>query len=132
MAQATATTTRAPSAPTNPYAPADWNAHQADLERRRAEQEKKRPLLRRCLDPEEAQVVESAKPRFRYKVTATFDQRNPKGKMESVTKTANVTAQNDNTAFAIFCDRIQHWPGRKACAELTIERLEQLGNISPE
>jgi hypothetical protein len=109
----------------------DPEKHQANLARRAAEYDKKRPVLDACLNPEVAAKYELEKPRYKFKVSMVplvvpskqpkvvgfgdgFDDEEderPKPKPEPITLT--VVAQNEDDAWARFCDSIGHWPGRR-------------------
>ena len=88
---------------------ADVDAHQADLERRAKEREKKQPELMRCLDPDYAAKKEAQKPTYRYRVTCTTQRPTPQSYDETV------EAKDESEAWAKFCDRIRTWPGPKYC-----------------
>lgn len=93
--------------------PADLAEHQADLELRKEEREAKRETLRKCIDPKYAAKLEQLKPEYEYKVWCKYPKQTPKG----VTWTEiekEVIGQNDNDAWAKFCDEIGAWPSPSA------------------
>jgi hypothetical protein len=96
--------------------PANIDAHQADMQRRQAERDAKRPTLLDCLDPTEAKRAEDRKPLYEWKVEAKlFRPATPKQQAHLETFDKNVVAQNENDAWAVFCDSISEWPSRKDC-----------------
>jgi hypothetical protein len=101
----------------------DWEAEKA---LRAEERAKKRPVLRKCLDPEVAADYEQQKPKYEYRVSCTYARPNDRGRLEQHTETHNITAQNEKDAWALFCDKIQTWPSPSACVDRTIEKLKKI------
>lgn len=115
-------------------APVDLEKHNADMDRREAEHKAKRKRLLDCLDPTVAKRYEDRKTIWEWRVeTRLF--RPAKGKvqahMENFDRT--VVAQNENDAWAIFCDTIGEWPSRRDSSP-TITRLQKrtLRDLEPE
>lgn len=123
----------------------DVDAHQKDLTRRQRERDERCPLeerLRLC-SPVYAREVEEKKPLFKFTVTAvTYERRKPEinsrhddfefdaadGAGEMYTPRSRkgvVVAQNEQDAWAMFCDRIGEWPSPKL-AKPTFSKGEQI------
>jgi hypothetical protein len=122
-----ATATQEPStkpAPAHMYAPANWDEYVADKDRRAAARQKNRKTMLECLDPEKAAQYELKKDKFEFRVKCTFRRPNEKGKLESKTEELTVTAQNENDAWAMFCDNIGTWPSRKN-ADCEIQQIRK-------
>lgn len=111
--------------PADPYQPAVWEDHEADKAARRAEREKRRPELRRVLEPEQAAQAEARKPLYEWKVSCTYTRPGAKGKMETISASHQVIAQSERDAWAFFCDKIGAWPGRHSC-DLRIDQLSKI------
>ena len=107
----------------SPYAPADTDKHDRDMRMRKEVMDKKRPHLRKCLDPEYAAQNEARKPTFDFEVSCNYDRRNAKGRLESVKESRVIIAQNESDAWAMFCDKIEAWPGPHTC-DRTIKKME--------
>ena len=97
---------------------ADVDAHQADLERRAKEREKKQPELMRCLDPDYAAKKEVQKPVYRYRVSCSVQRPRPQDYCETV------EAKSEADAWAKFCDKIRTWPSPKYCGR-KIEKVAE-------
>jgi hypothetical protein len=111
--------------PPSIYQPANWDQHQQDLAERQAKRDKNRARLRACLDPDTAKRYEDRKPVYEWRVECTWHQPNREGGgLEVKSATHQIVAQDEKIAFAMFCDKVQAWPGRKNC-EVTITRLEK-------
>lgn len=94
--------------------PANLEEHEADLERRQQERNAKRPRLLDCLDPTVAKAYEERKEIWEWRVEVKLF-RPAQGKahahMEEFSK--QVVAQNENDAWAFFCDTVGEWPSRR-------------------
>ena len=112
------------TAPSNPATPVNWDAHQADLDRRREERKRNERTLRSCLKAETASQLEAAKPLYDFEVSASFDIQGEKG-LEPFSKKLKVRAQSEADAWAMYCDKVRHWPSRGACEELKIKQLSK-------
>jgi hypothetical protein len=103
----------------------DAEAHRSDLEKRREAQLKKRPKLLKCLDPITAAQYETKKALYEYKVECEiFRPADKKRRATTEAVTEQVVAQNDNDAWAMFCDKIGQWPSRRD-SNAKITRLEK-------
>jgi hypothetical protein len=106
----------------------DMEKHQARLAALHEKQEKMRPVLEACLDPAVAARYELEKPRYKFKVSMTpkalpsqqslvdvFDDDDAEAEELPAPKpiTLTVVAQNEDDAWARFCDSIGQWPGRR-------------------
>jgi hypothetical protein len=92
-------------------APADIDAHEADMARRRAEREAKRGVHLDCLDPGIAKEHEDRKPLYEWRVECSIFRKavgSAPAHLQGYNK--NVVAQNEGDAWAMFCDSIQEWP----------------------
>lgn len=121
--------TQAPAEPKaapgkNPLAPVSWDDYQADKQLRAEARKAKQPLLRKCLDASAASAEEARKPRYAFTVAAKFRIQGEKG-LEDFEKTMTVDAQNEDDAWALYCDRVGHHPSRAACEALEIVRGKQ-------
>src|SRR5262245_32982365 len=90
-------------------------AHERDKAERRKQFEKVRPVLTKCVDPENAARYERQKPRYVYEVTMLVmerDEKTKKIKPESYTA-SEIKAQNDDDAWALACDKVRRWPNRR-------------------
>lgn len=112
------------AAPKNPATPVNWDDHQADLERRREERKRNEKTHRACLKAETAAQLEAAKPLYDFEVAASFDIQGEKG-LEPFSKKLKLRAQNEADAWAMYCDKVGHWPSRAACEELKIKQLSK-------
>ena len=100
----------------------EWAKRQIEADERRNKKldatrkriAERREELNRCLDPVYAAQVEAAKPRYDYEVSCMLTER-VSGKRIQKTPTERVTAQNENEAWAIFCDTIKSWPSPHSC-----------------
>lgn len=127
MAAATASKSVSTQIPNNPYAPANWETYEAEKAERAAAKAAKRPLQLKCLDAETAAQHEARKPLYEFEVSCTYqapDDKRP-GKLKSHTETEKVNAQNDQDAWALFCDRIGRSPSPQSC-DRTIKRLAKI------
>jgi hypothetical protein len=91
------------------------DAHRADMQRRAAEREAKRDELRKCLNPAYAAQCEMAKPRYLFSVKAEWVGIGKAGRSTDFSGELNIVAQNENEAWAVFCDRLQVSPSRRDC-----------------
>lgn len=95
---------------------ADMEAHEEKMALKRSQREKMLPEHIRCLDAEHAGNLEAQKPRFRYAISCTVQEHDPKLKrMVAVEKSGEVDAQNEDDAWAKFCDRFKVRTGPKHC-----------------
>lgn len=113
------------STPADPYRPAIWSDHASDKTERQAERDRRRAEARRALDPEYAAQAEARKPLYEWKVACTYSRPNAKGKMETISASHQVIAQDEKTAWALYCDKIGVSPGRHSC-DLRIEQLNKI------
>ena len=100
---------------------ANLDAHTLDLQRREAIRQKKIPELRKCLNPEYAATAEARKGVSEYRVSCVINVMEPNNQ-HATGKEEVVSAQNEDEAWAKFCDRIKTWPSPKWC-ERKIEKL---------
>lgn len=122
------------SLPSLGAAPVDLEKHNADMEKREAAQNAKRKRLLDCLDPTEAKRYEDRKTTWEWRVEARLF-RPAKGKvqahMENFDKT--VVAQNEQDAWAYFCDTIGEWPSRRdSSPKITRMQKRTLRDLEPE
>lgn len=111
------------TAPTNPYAPIDWQAYEQEKADRAKARFAKRSIQRRCLDPDVAAQEESKKPLLAFKVNCKWYRPDAKGRLQEINETATISAQNESDAWAKFCDKVKDWPSRHAC-DLTIKQID--------
>lgn len=105
--------------------PANVDAHRDDMERRRAEQLKKRSKLLKCLDPITAAQYEARKALYEFKVECELFRPAAKKRRAGTEKfDEQVVAQNEQDAWAMFCDKIGEWPSRRD-SNAKITRLEK-------
>ena len=105
--------------------PANVDKHQADLASRQAERDKKQPKSIRCLDPIVAAQYENRKPLYEWKIECEiFQQASGKRRARFEKHSEQVVAQNEDDAWAIFCVKIERYPGRKHCNP-TITKLQK-------
>lgn len=105
--------------------PANVDSHQADMARRDAERQAKRPKMLRCLDPATAAEYEKNKPLYEWRIQCSIF-RPARGKDRAKTEKIDeqVVAQTQDDAWAIFCDKIGEYPSRRDCRP-TITQLEK-------
>ena len=120
---AIATKTETPLA--NPTRPVYWDDYQAEKAARKAAQDKKQPALRKMLDWRAASQAEARKPIFEWTVTCKYSRRDKKGRVQQHSETREVVSQNEDGAWAAFCDSIEEWPGPNS-GERTITRGKQV------
>lgn len=109
----------------NPYLPVNLETRAKEKEFIRKKQEADRPRLLDCLDPTIAKRYEDAKPLYEWEVTCKmFRAATPKTHAHMETKTQQVVAQNENDAWAMFCDLMGEWPSRRD-SRPTITRLKK-------
>lgn len=101
--------------------------HASELERRQAERDAKRDLLLDCLDPRVAAKYEMQKPCYRWKVRCMYRKPDEKDRrMKTYEYELEVVAQNEDGAWAVFCDKTGCRYPRKNCRELEIKKLKKL------
>lgn len=106
-------------------APPSLDAHQADMARRDAERQAKRPKLLRCLDPATAAEYEKNKPLYEWRVECSvFRPARGKDRAKNEKYNEQVVAQTADDAWALFCDKIGEYPSRRDCRP-TITQLEK-------
>lgn len=94
--------------------PADLDEHNKDMARRQAEATAARPKHMECLDPTVAKFHEDRKPLYEWKVECGIFRRAVGTKPAFIEKlTEQVVAQNEQDAWAMFCDKIGEWPSRR-------------------
>lgn len=121
---ATATAEKPAGAPpANPYAPVNLMERDAEKAARAAARKAKQPVLRKCLDAQEAARFEAKKPSFDYEVSVVITRPDDKGRMKSQSHKATVSAQNETEAWAKFCDAIGEYPSPHSCSEREINKL---------
>lgn len=130
MATKEATQTETPSTESeqllrNPYLPVNLKERAKERQRIRDEQLKSRPRTLDCLDPTVAKRYEDAKPLYEWRVVCKLF-RPAVGKQHAHMETMDrqVVAQNENDAWAMFCDAIGEWPSRRD-ARPEISRLRK-------
>jgi hypothetical protein len=103
---------------TTPPLPAvDIDAHRKDLERRAAERAAKRAILDECTNPLAAARHEAQKEHWYWKIKAKWIDAKHIYEAEET-----VIGQNESDAWSHFCDKLQTWPSRRNCRELTITK----------
>lgn len=107
------------------YAPVVLEERQKEMQALRDAQAKARAKSLKCLDPIVAASYEAKKPVFEWKVEVElFRPAGKKGRAKTEKLTEQVVAQNENTAWAIFCDKIGEWPSPRN-SNATITQLKQ-------
>ena len=102
--------------------------HQEKMARKREERAKRLPEAIRCLDAEYAAQAESEKPKYRYKISVTIQERDERLKRNvPITKEGEVDAHNEDDAWAIFCNKWKVGAGPKHCNRI-IEKLTRKRN----
>ncbi len=120
-----ATETNTESQPRLSNVPVDVDKHQANLEKRREAQQKKRPKLLKCLDPLTAAAYEAKKPTFEWEIKVDlFRPASAKERAKTHKFCEQVVAQNADDAWAMFCDKIGEWPSRRD-SNPSITKLKQ-------
>ena len=110
-----------PAIPTaDPRHPPEEIAHKADMKRRAEARAKKQPKLREMLNADAAADEEAVKGKRKYEVSCTINERSG-SKMTSGEKTGVVSAQNEDDAWAVFCDQMGTWPSPKWCDRKIVE-----------
>lgn len=99
----------------------DIERYDSKMSKIRKRIKERKPELDKCLNADYAARVEAQKPMFDYEVSATINSRK-EGRMRSERRTQNVTAQNEDTAWAMFCDLTQAWPAPNSC-DRTIKKV---------
>lgn len=90
--------------------------HQARMKQRREERNKRLPELIACLDAEHAASVEAQKEVFRYSVKCTVQDYDQRLKRQvPIEKLGEVDAQNEDEAWAKFCDKFKVRTGPSHC-----------------
>ena len=90
--------------------------HRAKMDARREERKKHLSEQIRCLDAEHAANAEAAKPKHRFAITCTVQERDERLKrMMPVQKSGEVDARNEDDAWAIFCDKWKVRTGPNFC-----------------
>jgi hypothetical protein len=102
-------------APLSPFQPVDGFAHEAEKARRKADRDAKRPELRKALDFRYAAQAEERKTKYEFKVHCKYSRPDKRGLFETKEAEHTVIAQNEKEAWALFCDKIQTWPGPNDC-----------------
>ena len=130
MATATQDPPRGQQAPdpySNAFMPDFFARYEAEKAERAAARGKKRTLQRECLDHGRAADYEAKKEKYEYEVTCTYSIPNADdgGELETKTKTLKFSAHSEADAWAMFCDRIKHWPSPHA-VEREIKRLAKV------
>jgi hypothetical protein len=109
----------------NPYLPVSLEERAKEKARYREMQAANRPRLLDCLDPTVAKRYEDAKPLYEWKVECRLF-RKATGKshahVEEVSR--QVVAQDEDDAWAFFCDAQGEWPSRRDC-DPKITRLKK-------
>ena len=99
-----------------PVSEASLKAHEDKMALKRLEREEKLPEHIRCLDAEHAANIEAQKKQFRFQITCTVQEHDTKLKrMVPVEKSGEVDAQNEDDAWAKFCDKWKVRTGPKHC-----------------
>jgi hypothetical protein len=113
------------TAPSLGAAPTNLDDHNKDMETREGTRRKKRPLLLDCLDPTVAKFHEDRKEIWEWRVHVKLF-RPAKGKQQARMEPfdTQVVAQNEQDAWALFCDTIEEWPSRRD-SNPTITRLKK-------
>lgn len=94
--------------------PPNIDEHNADMARRAAELAKARPLMLDCLDPTQAKYYEDRKPLYEWRIEVPIFRRAVGAAPAYMQKfDETVVAQSDGDAWAMFCDKIREWPGRR-------------------
>lgn len=90
--------------------------HRQRMEQKRLERMKRLPEQIACLDAEHAAAVENRKQAFRWSVECTVQDYDQKLKRQvAVKKTGEVDAQNEEEAWAKFCDKFKVRSGPAHC-----------------
>lgn len=98
-------------------------AHEQDKARRRKEFEKARPVLAKCVDPDQASRFERQKARYNFDVQMSVMERDPKTKKFREQKfEATVEAMNEDDAWAVACDTLRKWPNRRTTDHKIVNR----------
>jgi len=106
----------------NPTTPVEWDDYTAEKVERQVARDKRHKELRKCLDPEYAERMEKRKAVYTFLVDCTWNEKDDKGRHQTKTAKHEFMAQNETDAWAMFCDKIKHWPSRSAC-DFTIKNL---------
>jgi hypothetical protein len=94
--------------------PVNVDEHNTSLESRQKKRDKIRPTHLKCLDPVVAAEYEHRKALYEWKVECKiFRPAGTKGRAKVETFCEQVVAQNENDAWAFFCDKIGEWPSRR-------------------
>ena len=79
----------------------------------------------RCLHPAVAAGLEAKKPFFPFDIEATWQGPGENGPGIWGPEKRRCIAQNENDAWAMFCDKIEQWPSRRD-STVTIKRGKQM------
>lgn len=107
------------------------DAHNEDKALRAKAREAKQSVLDECLDPVKAAEHDVRKPRYYYTVSATWSVPNIDKRtgaqvgVKQKTEARKVVAQDENEAWATFCDATSDWPSRRT-AKPKIERGDKV------
>lgn len=113
-----------------PSTPVNWDAHQQTLARIAEKQAKNRAESIRCLNPDYASRKYLKRyPLYEWKVEAELSAKNAKGIWETKTITGIVTATDETTAWAMFCDNQSISIGPGDCTR-TITKVGKPANSS--
>ncbi len=111
--------------------PIDIDKHTKEMARRQAEQNAQRDEMLKCLNPAYARARERAKPLYLWTVTCKWFTGNEEGKGIYRLEEEVVTGQNENDAWARFCDKLEVSPSRRDWKptfvrgkQLTVEAVE--------
>jgi hypothetical protein len=109
----------------NPYLPVSLEERAKEKKRIKEEQNKNRPRLLDCLDPTVAKRYEDAKPLYEWRVECgIFRKATPKNHAHVEQVSKQVVAQDEDDAWAFFCDAQGEWPSRRD-TNPTITRLKK-------
>lgn len=89
-----------------------WQRERAELKQ---QLEKARPRLNKCLSAASAAQYEARKPAWTWRVEASYMRQDGKGRLTEEKYSREVVAQNEQDAWAIFCDAIEDWPSPHRC-----------------
>jgi hypothetical protein len=93
------------------YAPVVLEERQKEIQQLRDQQAKNRAKTMKCLDPLVAATYEAKKPTYEWEIKVDiFRPAGKKSRARTEKITDQVVAQDANTAWAIFCDKIGEWP----------------------
>jgi hypothetical protein len=126
--------------------PTSLDLHKEEIRQLKAAQAERFDEMFKCLNPTYAKMREDEKLRYKWTVEATIYERKPpeqtgdrytfpeEGEGDRFVPRSvkgTVYAQDEATAWAMFCDKIRQWPSRKT-AKPKIERGVQVDPYNQE